>query len=166
MTEQLVAVGRVLRPHGVRGDLLLQAITDFPERLSEVDTVYVGEAAEPHPLQGARLHRNQLLLHLADCHDRDCAEAYRGQLIQIRVDSVPPLPKGRYYHHEVLGLEVVTDEGETLGPVADILETGANDVWVVRAEGGEILLPAIKSVILKVDVAEGRVTVHLMDGLR
>lgn len=159
-------MGRVLRPHGVRGELLLESLTDFPQHLAEVDTVYLGDEAAPHPLAAARVHRDQLLLRLADCSDRDSAEQYRGQLVQIEADEAAPLPPGSYYHHQLLGCRVVSDEGEDLGELVDILETGANDVYVVAAPGGELLLPAIQTVILSIDLDARRVTAHLLEGLR
>ncbi len=166
MPPEFLAVGRVLRPHGVRGELLLEALTDSPGPLSGVDTVYLGDAAEPHPLAGARLHRGRLLIRLQDCADRDAAEAFRGQLVQIRIGEAAPPPPGSYYHHQIVGLAVVTDEGEALGEVTEILETGSNDVYVVSGSSGEILLPALTSVILKVDLEAKRMTVHLLEGLR
>jgi 16S rRNA processing protein RimM len=166
MAIEFLAVGRVLRPHGVRGDLLLDSLTDFPEHLAEVDTVYLGDAAVPHPLAAARVHRSQVILRLGDCADRDCADQYRGQLVQIKAEAAAPLPPGRYYHHQLIGCRVVSDEGEELGELVDILETGANDVYVVATPDGELLLPAIKSVILNIDVEAKKVTAHLIDGLR
>jgi 16S rRNA processing protein RimM len=165
-SPSLLAVGRVLRPHGVRGDLLLASLTDFPEHLGEIDTVYLGEKAEPHAVAAFRQHRGQLLLKLAGVPDRDSADAFRGQLVQIRRQAAAPLPAGNYYHHDILGLSAVTDEGERLGEVVEIIETGANDVYVVRGEAGEILLPAIRSVILEISLAKRQITVHLIDGLR
>jgi 16S rRNA processing protein RimM len=165
-TPELIAVGRVLRPHGVRGELLLSSLTDFPEHLRQVEVVYLGEAAEPHPVAAVRQHRDQLILRLAGCADREQADAFRGQLVQVRPQAAAPLPPGRYYHHQIIGLEVVTDAGETLGQVAEIITTGANDVYVVRGEAGEILLPAIRSVILEISLDQQRLTVHLLDGLR
>ena len=141
MPPEYLAVGRVLRPHGVRGEMLLERYTDFPEHLAQVATVFVGEAAEPHQLASARLHRGQLLIRLSDCGDRDCADTYRGQIVQVRTSEAAPLPPGRYYHHQLIGLLAVTEEGEALGKVVDVLETGANDVYVVMVPGGEILLP-------------------------
>ena len=166
MTADFLAVGRVLRPHGVRGELLLAVLTAFPEHLQEVETVYLGEQAEPHPLRRVRFHRGQALIRLADCLDRTAAEVFRGQLVQIRIERAVQPPPGSYYHHQIIGLQAVTDEGETLGEVAQILETGANDVYVVRGERGEILLPALKNVILEVDLDARRMVVHLLDGLR
>ena len=129
-------------------------------------TVYLGEAAVPHSLKAARLHRGQLILSLTDCPDRDCAEQYRNQLIQIKAEAAAPLPPGSYYHHQLLGLQVVSDEGEALGQVVDILETGANDVYVVATPNGELLLPAISTVVLNIDLPAKQITAHLIDGLR
>jgi 16S rRNA processing protein RimM len=159
-------VGRVLRPHGIRGDLLLTSLTDFPERLGEIDTVYLGDGAVPHAVATFRQHRGQLLLRLVGVADRDSADGFRGQVVQIRPQSAAPLPPGSYYHHDILGLVAFTDEGERLGEVAEILQTGSNDVYVVRGQSGEILLPAISSVILEISLANRQITVHLIDGLR
>jgi len=166
MPPEFLAIGRVLRPHGVRGELLLEALTESPGPLNGVDTVYLGDAAEPHPLAGARMHRGRLLIQLEDCVDREAAEAFRGQLVQIWFGDAAPPPPGSYYYHQIVGLAVVTEEGETLGEVTEILETGSNDVYVVNGPSGEILLPALKSVILKVDLEAKRMTVHLIEGLR
>jgi 16S rRNA processing protein RimM len=166
MPIELLAVGRVLRPHGVRGDLLLETLTDFPQHLAEVDTVYLGEPPVAHPLAAARVHRGQLILRLADVPDRDAADAFRGQLVQIKAVAAAPLPPGTYYHHQLLGLPVVTEAGEPLGELAEVLETGANDVYVVQGPGGELLLPAIRSVILSIDLAARQITVRVPAGLR
>jgi 16S rRNA processing protein RimM len=166
MPIEYLAVGRGLRPHGVRGDLVLGPLTDFPEHLAQVETVYVGDDAEPHALETARLHRQHLIIHLAGVDDREAAEAYRDRLVQIRADLAAPLPPGRFYHHQVVGLHVVTDDGEPLGEVVEVLETGANDVYVVAGHGGEVLLPAIKDVILSIDLEAQQMRVHLLDGLR
>jgi 16S rRNA processing protein RimM len=169
MAIEFLAVGRVMRPHGVRGELLLEVLTEFPQHLAEGEVVYVGEAAVAHTLRRVRMQRGQrhLIIQLADCLDRNAAEAYRGQLIQIKVEQAAPLPPGRYYHHQILGLDVMTDAGEALGQITEILETGANDVYVVTGPaGGELLLPALRSVILQIDLEARRMTVHLMDGLR
>jgi 16S rRNA processing protein RimM len=166
MAIEFLAVGRVIRPHGVRGELLLEALTDFPDHLREVEVVYLGDAAEPHPLAGARRHRQQLIIRLGDCADRDCAERFRGQLVQIQAAAAAPLPPGHYYHHQLLGLAVVTEAGEALGELVEILETGANDVYVVRGPAGDILLPAIRSVVRAIDLDARQVTVHLLEGLR
>ena len=119
MTAGFLAVGRVTRPHGVRGEMVLELMTEFPEHLAEHATVYLGEAAEPHALQQARPHRGGWLIRLGDCQSREAAEAWRGQLVQIRQAQAAPLPPGRYYHHQIIGLEVFTEAGERLGVVSE-----------------------------------------------
>jgi 16S rRNA processing protein RimM len=166
MTTDFLAVGRVLRPHGVRGELLLASLTDFPEHLSEHKLVYLGEPPRAHPLAGVRLHRGQLIIRLADCRDRDSADAFRDQLVQIEASQAAPLPPGMYYEHQLVGLAVYSDEGEHLGQLTEVLETGANAVYVVTGEQGELLLPVIADVIRDVDLPAQRLTVHLIDGLR
>ena len=94
------------------------------------------------------------------------ADGLRRQLVQIKAVAAAPLPPGTYYHHQLLGLPVVTEAGEALGALAEVLETGANDVYVVQGEGGELLLPAIRSVILSIDLAARQITVRVPDGLR
>ena len=164
--DDFLAVGRVLRPHGVRGELLLASLTDFPEHLAEQKVVYLGEPPQPHPLAGVRLHRGQLIIRLADCHERADADAYRDQIVQIEAQSAAPLPPGMYYHHQLVGLAVYTEEGEHLGELVEVLETGANDVYVVKGPQGELLLPVIADVIRAVDLEAHRLTVHLLEGLR
>ena len=168
MAIEFLAVGRVVRPHGVRGEMVLEVLTEFPEHLAEAETVYLGEPPVPHPLRQVRaLRHGQIVIRLADCPDRNAAEAYRGQLVHIRAEQAAPLPPGRYYHHQILGLAVTTETGETLGQVTEILETGANDVYVVTGpEGQEVLLPALRSVILQIDLEARRMVVHLLEGLR
>ncbi len=166
MPTDLLAVGRVLRPHGVRGELLLESLTDFPEHLSEQKVIFLGDPPQPHPLAGVRLHRGQLILRLVDCGDRDAADAYRGQLVQIEAETAAPLPPGLYHYHQLIGLAVYTEEGEHLGQLVEILETGANDVYVVQGDKGEVLLPVIAEVIRDVDLENHRLTVHLLDGVR
>jgi len=161
---RFLVIGKVLRPHGVRGELLLQVHTDSPTHLAEVETVFVGEMHAPHRLEKSRLHRNQLLIKIEGYDDRITADALRGQIISVALADATPLKPGEYYHHQIVGLKVVTDEGEELGVVAEILETGANDVYAVSGPNGELLLPAIKSVILKIEPPQ--MTVHLIDGLR
>ena len=166
MPTEFLAIGRVLRPHGVRGELLLASMTDFPKHLAELKLVYLGDPPQPHPLAGVHLHRHQLIIRLDDCHTREQADAFRNDLVQIEAQSAASLPPGMYYHHQLLGLAVYAETGEHLGELVDILETGANDVYVVRGPQGELLLPVIADVIRGVDLEAGRLTVHLLEGLR
>ncbi len=107
-----------------------------------------------------------MLLKLDIVSDRNQAEQLRGREITITPEQVSPPPQGSYYHFQVLGLDVHSEDGENLGKVHEIIETGANDVYVVQLEGRrDMLIPALEDVILGVDLEEGSMTVHLPEGL-
>lgn len=165
-------LGRVLRPHGVRGELRLEVMTAYPERIIEGGHVFLGAdpqdpgAAEERRVIRARRHQQFLILELEGIADRDEADAYREQYVMVPLKDAVPLEEGEFYLFQVLGIDVFTDEGEFLGQVSDVIETGANDVYVVHGPSGEILLPDIEECILKVDIPANRMTVHLMEGLR
>ena len=160
-----LAIARVLRPWGVHGELKLEVLTDFPEQLGRLKRVYLGPEAIPHRVTRFRWHRDELLLLLADVRDRDAAEALRGQLVQIARQEAVPLEPGQFYEHQIVGLNVVTAEGEPLGQVVEVIATGANDVYVVRGPRGEVLLPARVEVVRAIDLDTGTMTVTLLPGL-
>lgn len=161
-----IAAGRVVRPHGVRGELLVAPVSDLIRSLQPGGTIFLGPDRVAAEVAACRLHGTRWLLRLQGCPDRDRAERWRGAEIAVRVDDLPPLPEGEYFYWQILGLEVITDQGRVLGTIAEILETGANDVYVVRApERPDILLPAIQSVVRQVNLEAGRMQVHLLPGL-
>ncbi len=129
--------------------------------------VYLGLSSTPQRVRSLSTHRGRKLLMIEGCTDRNEAERWRGAEIKIRFEEAQPLEAGVYYHWQILGLKVVTEQGGELGTVQEILETGANDVYIVRSEaGGELLLPAIPDVILEVNLEAARMIVRLMPGLR
>ncbi len=160
-----LAIGKVLRPWGVRGEVKVEILTDWPERFALLEYVYLGDEAVCYHLERFRLHRGFALLKLEGCDDRSAAEALRDQLVQIAREEAMPLEEDEYYVYQIEGLEVWTDEGEMLGRVVEVLFTGANEVYVVQGPRGEVLIPAIADVVLQVDLEGGRLIVHLMDGL-
>lgn len=161
-----LVVGEVLRPHGVRGELRMRVMTNYPQRLGELDKLYFGPEHTSHRLLGVRPHRGALLLRLDGIADREAAEHFREMLVYVHISEAVPLEDGEYYLFQLVGLEVVTDDGRVLGNLVDVIETGANDVYVVRGpDDAEILLPAIPQVIVNVDVPGGRMIVHLLEGL-
>jgi len=161
-----LAVGRLQRPHGLRGELLMTVLTDFPERLTPEQQLYLGEEHQPILIRSVRGHTKGLLIAFEGYAARQDVENLRNQMVYVRADDRPMLPEGEYYHHQLLGLRVVTDDQRELGVLAQILETGANDVYLVRAEdGGEVLLPATDEVILAIDLENKELRVHLLPGL-
>ncbi len=161
-----LVIGRIVCPHGLKGEVQAEILTDFPDRFSGLKTVYLGEDLQPMILEGQRLHGRRVLLKFAQYDDLEQADRLRGELIYVPVEEAVPLEDGEYYLYEIVGLEVWTTEGEYLGRVAEVLHTGSNDVYVVREAAKEILIPAISDVVLKIDVDEGRMEVRLTKGLR
>jgi 16S rRNA processing protein RimM len=163
---EFVAVGKLRRPHGLHGEILTQVMTDFPDRIKPGVTLLLGEDHQPVEIRSCRVHSKGLLIAFNEYQTREEVGMVRNQNLFVKVSDSPPLPEGEYYHHQLLGLQVMTDEGRELGRVAQILETGANDVYVVRSKDGiEVLLPAIDEVILDVDLEAGLIHVHLLPGL-
>ncbi len=165
-----LVVGRILRPHGVRGELRAEIVTGYPELLSQYRFFFLSAPNSPdvgrqYPVEGVRLHAGIALLKLGGCDDRNAAEELRGLLVQVPIEEAVPLEADEYYHFQIIGVNVVTEAGESLGKVVQVLETGANDVFVVRGPLGEVLLPAIDEVVRELDPAAGRMVVHLLPGL-
>jgi 16S rRNA processing protein RimM len=163
---EYLVVGFLRRPHGVKGEMLMDIHTDFPERLKTGVTVFVGDDYQPMVIASRRPHAAGMLLRFRGIKSPEDAGQYRNTRVYVPTVDRPELPEGEYYHHQLIGLNVVTDDGHKLGVLTDILETGANDVYVVRdADGNEVLLPAIPPVILEVRLADRQMCVHLLDGL-
>ena len=159
-------VGRLGRPHGVRGEIQFRLLTGFPERLVSGKAVYIGEDHAEFRIAGLRGAAGKQILALHGLNGREQAARLRNSLVYVRTEGVPPLPEGEYYFHELIGMRVVSDNGSELGRLAEIIETGANDVFVVREEDGrERLLPAIDDVLLEIDPVQGTILVHLLPGL-
>lgn len=164
--RRFLAVGRVVAPRGVRGELKVRPETEDPERFALLDEVLLGEQRQPFAVRGVRFFGGLVLLQLEGVASRDEAEVWRDAIVWIPQEQGLALQEGQYYYHQIEGLTVVTVEGEVLGRVIEVLPTGANDVYVVRGDRQEILLPAIRDVILQVDLGAGRMVVRLLEGLR
>ena len=161
-----LVVGFLRRAHGVRGEIIMDLHTDFPERLRNGRKLFVGEERKPIILSGSRPHAKGMLVKFKGIETPEDAGQLRNQWVYVRAADVPDLPEGKIYQHELFGYEVVDEEGNPLGELVEILETGANNVYVVRnSSGKEILLPAIPSVVLEIDPARRLMRVHLLEGL-
>lgn len=159
-------IGKIRRPHGLSGEVLIELFTDFPERLVPGKELFLGGRHEKKVIQSARPHANGMLLSFAGLDTPESAGAYRNMLVYVSSEEMPELPDGEYYYHELLDLQVITEDGTVLGRIDEIIETGANDVYVVvDRKGRETLLPAIPEVILEIDLDKQCVQVHLLPGL-
>jgi len=161
-----LVIGYLRRPHGIRGEIIMDLHTDFPERIKAGRKVLVGEKHEPLTLDTVRPHDTGLLVSIRGVTTPEEVGRYRNQWVYVKASDVPPLPEGKHYQYELIDLDVVDEDGNPLGKLVEILETGANDVYVVRDDAGkEILLPAIPSVILNLDMSQRTLKVHLLEGL-
>ena len=162
-----VRVGCVVRAHGIRGEVVFRRFGDSPEILeSGAELRFLkGEHEVTICVTWAKPHSRDWLVAFDGVTDRDQAEALIGTVFHVDAKQLPPLPDGTFYSFQLVGLLVVTAEGKCLGKIEEILETGANDVYVVRGEQGEVLLPSIPDVVRNVDLEEGKMTVNLVPGL-
>ena len=156
----------MIRPHGLDGSLRIQPLSDNPKRFQPGSSLTL--AGQPATVDSYRpLPDGYAILRLDDLANAVAARKFTGEWLYAPADAESQLPPGEYYHYQLVGLTVVTDQGETLGHVQEILATGSNDVYVVKSQsGGEMLLPAITQVVKEIDLASGRILVHLLDGLR
>ena len=161
-----LVIGYLRRPHGVSGEIIMDLHTDFPDRIKPGRKVLIGEKHQPLTLNTVREHNTGLLVSIRGVDTPEDVGKYRNQWVYVKASEVPPLPAGKHYQYELIDLNVVDDNGNPLGKLVEILETGANDVYVVRDDSGkEILLPAIPAVILNVDMDQRTMKVHLLEGL-
>lgn len=155
-------IGKIRKPHGVRGEVLFEVITDFPERIKEGIPIFIGSQKKEYAIEGLRNHQSCLLIKLRGLNACEDVEQFRNQMVYIRTANVPKLPEHEYYHHELVGMDVVED-GKLIGSVREILETGANDVLVVMMNEDEILIPFIKQVVLQVDKKGKTISVKMQE---
>jgi 16S rRNA processing protein RimM len=160
-----LAVGKLRRPHGVRGEIIMDVLTDFPERLQPGITLYAGPEHQALHLLRRRWHQEALLMSFEGYQTPEDVGELRNHILYVSAADRPPLPEGEYYHHQLIGLQIVDESGKSLGKLTEILETGANDVLVVRPPtGSEILLPLIDSVVLKIDLERQEILVRPLLG--
>jgi 16S rRNA processing protein RimM len=158
-----VSVGRVVSAHGIRGDLKVESLTDFPERFRAGSRLWL--EGVPRTVERSRQQGKMLVVKLEGIDSRTQAEAQRGK--QLMVPQVRAIEQESvYYLHDIIGLQVVEESGNALGEVVDVLATGSNDVYVVRGGRGEVLLPALDDVVKEVDLRARRMVVDVPEGLQ
>ncbi|HET7616098.1 MAG TPA: ribosome maturation factor RimM [Bacillales bacterium] len=163
-------VGKITKPHGLKGEVRVIGTTDFPdERFAPGNTLYLdfGKGKDPMPLVIAARRQNKQfeLLRFEGYDNINDVEPWKGALLKVPEDQLGSLDEDEFYYHEIIGCLVVTEEGEELGKIKEILATGANDVWVVKGKGKELLIPYIDEVVKEIDVEAKRVKIHVMEGL-
>jgi 16S rRNA processing protein RimM len=161
-----LVVGRLRRSHGVHGDMVMEVLTDFPERLRAGRQVYLGDKHQVVTIRGKRNHAEGMLIGFKGYETPESVAMIRNQWVYIQAQELPTLEAGEYYHHQLIGLQVVSDDGRAIGVVEDILETGTHDVLLTRSEtGAEILIPSTDPFIVNIDLNNREIRVHMLPGL-
>ena len=161
-TPQPVTVGVILAPHGIRGELKVQPLTDFPERFETGSRLWLN--GQQWVVQQGRWNGKSLILKLRGLETRNDAEALRGA--ELTVPEATALEaEGVYYLHDIIGLPVFDVAGERIGILEDVFNSGATDIYVIRGDKGELLLPALDDVVTEVDIPGGRIVVDVPEGI-
>ena len=160
---EYITIGTILSPSGIKGKMKVDINTDFPERFSPSSEVYINR--QPVTIESVEWHKGRVIIKVSAVNSVEDARKMQGQLVEIHRSQLYVLPKGQYYHFELIGLEARTTEGEVLGEVIDIMATPGNDTYIVNGPRGEILIPATEDVVKSIDLDEGLLVIEPVDGL-
>lgn len=166
---KLVAVGSVTKPFGIKGDVIVQPLTDVPGRFRARRRVHMGrddETTESRVIERAVVEARGVRVKLKGIDSRTAAEKIRGHMLFVEGADAVRLPQGTFFIHDIIGLSVSDEQGAALGTVSDVLRYPANDVYVVSGSEGEILVLAVKEFVRKIDLGTRTLVVHLLDGMR
>ncbi len=168
MKQKYFEIGQIVNTFGIKGMLKVNPFTDDTSKFEKIGSILVDKKGNLLEMQieEVKYSKNQVLLKLKGIETIEEAEKYRNCYLKLPRDKEEELPEDTYFIADLIGLEVITDEGQILGKVDDIYNSGANDIYVIKNElGKQILLPAIKEVIKKIDLEQEKITVHLLKGL-
>jgi 16S rRNA processing protein RimM len=160
---EFLIVAHILAPWGIKGEIKVEVVTDFPERFTPGRKVYLN--GSPLEIESCRQHKHHLLLKLATINSIEAAEKLKGHDLTVPSSELQALPEGQYYTFQLIGLKVVTTKGKLIGRLTDILTTVSNDVYVVKGKRGEILIPAIEDVVKSINLEKGKIVIEAIEGL-
>lgn len=165
----LLQVGVITSTHGIKGEVKVFPTTDDPSRYSYLKDVILDTGKEKIDLKvsGVKYFKQYVIVKFKGINDINNIEKYKGSTLWVTRENAVPLEENEYFIADLIGLKVITDEGEEFGELTDVMQTGANDVYVVETykDKQEVLLPVIDECVLDVNLEEGTVTVHIMEGL-
>ena len=166
--ENYLKIGTITQPFGIKGEMKVYPHTDDPARFKKLKKLYIPEKGSyrEFELESAKMALPLVILKFKGIETPEEIRNYRQKDLYVSREDAAPLKEGEYYFADIIGMEVVDDEGTKRGKITDIIQTGANDVYEITSEdGNSFLLPAIKDCILKVDTAENLMTIHILEGL-
>ena len=167
MYEQL-QIGEIVNVQGIKGEVRVVPLTDKPDRFEKLDWLYIDKNGikDKYYLEGVKYLKNLVVLKFKGIDSPEAAEALRGSFLLIDRKDAVKLPENSFFICDLMGLKVIDENGQLLGELNNVLQTGSNDVYVIKAENGrEILLPALKSVVREISIEEGRMNVIVPKGL-
>lgn len=166
--ENLLEIGKIVNTHGLRGEVKVVPWTDTPDDFEAVSNVFIKIKREYKPLtvQSVRYQKNNLIVKFKEFDNINDVEGFKGMTLYCHRDELGELPEGVYYIVDLIGLDVVTEDGNHVGVIADVFNTGANDIYDVKREDKKnLLLPVIDEVVKEIDMEKRQVTVNIMEGL-
>ena len=165
--EDLLQVGVITTTHGIRGEVKVFPTTDDPRRFEELPSVLLDTGKELCELeiQRVKYFKQFVILKFQDVDDINEIEPYKGKSLYVTRDMAVTLGENEYYIADLIGMDVFLEDGSLFGKIKDVMETGANDVYIVQTQEKEVLIPAIKDCVLQVDVESNKMVIHLMKGL-
>ena len=163
MNPQFIPIARVVAPWGIRGEVKVEVLTDFPERFSCGEILYLQGRAVT--IKSSRYRGNTAIIKLDIIDSRNSAELIRGASLEVPSSELKPLPKGEYYRFQLLGLEVQSAEGRLLGRISNVIPTGSNDVYEISSDTGVFLIPATDEVVKSIDIGKGCMIIEILKGL-
>jgi 16S rRNA processing protein RimM len=163
MEIKKIVIGRIGAPHGVRGEVRIAPLTDFPDRFNNLKAAYVDGGGKLE-VETIRYNNQAVIAKFKGIDSRDKADALKNRLLRVDRSEVPPLNDGEYYSFDIIGLNVFDENGKSLGRIKQILKTGSNDVYAAEnADGEQTLIPALKKVVTDINLAAGTMTVKLQE---
>jgi 16S rRNA processing protein RimM len=164
-SEPTVVVGRITRPHGVRGELTVMVLSEVPGRFDAGATVFL-ESGQALTIATSRPHKDRVLVTFTEVTHRESGDALRGAVLVVPESTSPPLAEGSWWDHQLVGCSVFTESGIELGELHQVIHTAANDVWsAVDGSGVETLIPVLRDVLVSVDTDARRIVVREIPGL-
>lgn len=163
MSDKMIKIGQIVAPQGVRGEVRVLPLTDFPERFKSLKVARLDDGTSLQ-VESVRYHQQFVLVKFVGLDNRNLVEHLRNKLIEIERKDLMPLPEGHYHVFDIIGLSVYNEQDEFLGKISDILQTGSNDVYIVEQQDKQpLLIPGLKSVVLKIDIPGGKMIVKLQE---
>jgi 16S rRNA processing protein RimM len=163
----MIRVGKITNTHGHKGAIKVQPLTDYPERFEELENLFLvdGDNKERFTITSIKYQKNNLILEIKEIKDMNQAELYKGKFLFIEEKDARPLPEGRYYIFQLVGLDVYEND-TLLGKISEVIQTGSNDVYIVKRGEGEkdLLIPVLKKVVKNIDLENKKMQVELLEG--